>query len=87
MQVSYTASFIRMFGKLPVALQEEAWQKIELFGEEKNHEQLKVHKLGGSLNDWYSFSVNYQTRIIFHFLKTSPKEARLDAIGDHDVYQ
>lgn len=87
MQVSYTASFIRMFGKLPIALQEEAWEKIELFSEEKNHTHLKVHKLGGRLEGWFSFSVNYQTRIIFHYLKASPKEARLDAIGDHDVYR
>lgn len=76
-----------MLEKLSVELQEESLEKIELFGEEENHLRLKVHKLEGDLHGWYSFSVNYKTRIIFHYLKTSPKEARLDAIGDHDVYR
>lgn len=87
MVVSYTAAFIRMLAKLSPALREEALEKIELFREEKNHETLKVHKLSGALKGRYSFSVNYKTRIVFNFTKTSPKEARLDAIGDHDIYR
>jgi plasmid maintenance system killer protein len=75
-----------MFGKLPAALQEEAWEKIKQFRDERSHSLLKVHKLQGALSGWYSFSVNYHVRIIFHYLKTSPKEARLDAIGDHNIY-
>lgn len=86
MEVSYTPSFVRMLKSLPAALQEEAIEKIERFRHPKNHEQLKVHKLSGRLQGRYSFSVNYKTRIVFSYLRGIPKEARLDAIGDHDLY-
>ena len=86
MEVSYTPSFVRALNKLPPELQEEALEKIDLFRDQKNHKQLKVHKLSGRLKGRYSFSVNYKTRVVFNYLQTNPKEARLDAIGDHDVY-
>ena len=86
MEISYTPSFVRRLKSLPEDLREEALEKIELFRNPKNHELLKVHKLRGSLKGRYRFSVNYKTRIVFNYLDTVPKEARLDAIGDHDVY-
>ena len=87
MVVSYTAAFIRMFAKLPQILQEEALEKIEVFRDEAHHHQLKVHKLSGRLKDRWSFSVNYQIRIVFTFVNANPKEEQLHAIGDHDVYR
>ena len=86
MNLSYTPSFVRLLKSLPDALIEEALEKIEQFRDSKNHEQLKVHKLSGRLKERYAFSVNYKIRIVFSYLKTKPKEARLHAIGDHDVY-
>ena len=86
MEVSYTPSFLRVFKTLPQALQEEAIEKIDLFQDPKNHPGLKVHKLKGKLSGRYSFSVNYQTRIVFCYLNVKPKEALCLAIGDHDVY-
>ena len=65
---------------------EEALEKIELFRDSKNHENLKVHKLRGRLKEGYSFSVNYKIRIVFTYIDSKPKEAQLHAIGDHDVY-
>lgn len=87
MEVAYTPSFIRQLGTLSPELKEEVLEKIELFREPINHQQLKVHKLTGRLKGRYSFSVNYKTRIVFRYLKTKPKEALLTAIGDHDVYK
>jgi addiction module RelE/StbE family toxin len=85
MKIAYTPQFIRMFRKLESALQEEAVEKIELFEENPNHLQLKAHKLKGRLKNRYSFSVNYQTRIIYTLL--SKNEVAFLAIGDHDVYK
>lgn len=65
---------------------EEALEKIELFRDPKNHVNLKVHKLKGRLNEGYSFSVNYKTRIVFTYTNKKPKGVELHAIGDHDVY-
>lgn len=86
MEVSYSPKFIRRLKSLPPALQEEAMEKIDLFHDEANHLTLKVHKLRGRLEDCYSFSVNYQTRIIFIFLTSESKEAYLLTIGSHSIY-
>jgi mRNA-degrading endonuclease YafQ of YafQ-DinJ toxin-antitoxin module len=74
-----------MLRKLERPLQEEVVEKIELFESDPTHSQLKVHKLKGKLKNRYSFSVNYQTRIIYRQLSRS--EVAFLAIGDHDVYK
>lgn len=76
-----------MLRGLPNALQCEAKEKILLFRDPANHLQLKVHKLKGRLKTRYSFSVNYDTRIVFRYLDTKPREALLLAVGDHDIYK
>jgi mRNA-degrading endonuclease YafQ of YafQ-DinJ toxin-antitoxin module len=85
MKVYFKPTFIRKFKQLEMALRDEAMEKIELFKDEKNHKQLKVHKLQGALSGRYSFSVNYKTRIVFSYL--SKNEAVLLTVGDHDVYK
>lgn len=87
MQVAYTPTFLRMLKVLPSDLQEEAIEKIESFHDPKNHRQLKVHQLKGRLAGKYSFSINYQTRIVFQFAKTGKQTAILLAIGNHEVYR
>ncbi|MBL7045783.1 MAG: type II toxin-antitoxin system RelE/ParE family toxin [Parcubacteria group bacterium] len=87
MQVHYKPSFLRALKKLPKALKEEAIEKIELFKDPKNHQQLKAHKLKGVFKKHYGFSVNYQYRILFLYLDKNKEEAVLLAIGDHDVYK
>lgn len=85
MEVQFTPSFIRQLKKLPKALQQEAVEKINLFKQDPQHAMLKTHKLKGKLKDRYSFSVNYQTRIVFRHLNKNT--AVLLAVGDHDVYK
>lgn len=85
MNIGYTPQFLRMFRKLERALQEEATEKIVLFAKDPNHSQLKAHKLKGRLKDRCSFSVNYQTRIVY--VPLSKIEVAFLAIGDHDRYK
>lgn len=84
MKIFFKPTFVRQFKQLDLGLQEEATEKIELFKDKKNHKQLKAHQLHGRLVGWYSFSVNYKTRIVFSYLEKN--EAVLLAIGDHTVY-
>lgn len=86
MEISYTSAFVRMLKSMPSALIEEALEKIELFRDPANHDRLKVHKLGGRLSGRYGFSINYRIRVVFGYSDSTPKEAILHAIGDHDVY-
>ena len=85
MNIAYTPQFLRMLRKLELSLQEEAIEKIELFENDPTHSHLKAHKLKGKLKNRYSFSVNYQTRIVYIYL--SKNEVAFLAIGDHDVYK
>lgn len=83
--VVYKPTFVRSLGKFEPELQEEVFEKIELFKKRSNHKALKVHKLKGGLMGRYSFSVNYKVRIVFRYL--SKDEAVLLIVGDHDVYK
>jgi plasmid maintenance system killer protein len=85
MRIGYKPTFIKQYVNLENSLRAEVKEKIELFRDEKNHKQLKIHKLKGKLSRHYSFSVNYKYRIVFIY--QSKSEAVLLAIGDHDVYK
>ena len=84
-RVNFKPSFLRQFNILETDLRDEVAEKVELFKDKRNHKQLKVHKLKGRLKGRYSFSVNYQTRIVFVYEKKD--EAVLLAVGSHDVYK
>jgi plasmid maintenance system killer protein len=83
--IIFLPTFVKLFNKLESDLQSEVLEKIDLFKNPRNHEQLKVHKLHGKLKNRYSFYVNYKFRIIFTYV--SKKEAVLLTVGDHEVYK
>ena len=83
--VHYTPSFIKQVQSLPADIQDEAFEKVDLFKERQNHLTLKVHKLNGRLAGRLSFSVNYRIRIIFTWINKDT--ALLHVIGDNDVYK
>ena len=85
MDVFYTHNFIKKLNSLPFDLQGEIVEKISLFKDRKNHKNLRVHKLHGSLADRFSFYVNYKVRIVFQYLDKN--SALLLAVGDHDIYK
>jgi addiction module RelE/StbE family toxin len=85
LEVSYKPTFLRQLKKLDVATRGKALTAIGLFKNLKNHKKLRVHKLHGDLSHVYSFSINFNTRIIFEYV--SKKEVTLLLIGDHTIYQ
>ncbi|HEY4495657.1 MAG TPA: type II toxin-antitoxin system mRNA interferase toxin, RelE/StbE family [Candidatus Paceibacterota bacterium] len=84
-KIVYAPRFVRDLDKLERDLQEEALEKIKSFYNFRNHKQLKVHKLHGPLKNRYSFSINYDYRIVFIFLSKS--KAVFLSIGNHDIYK
>lgn len=85
MQVSLSPRFRRRFRKLPLALREEAYEKLLQFEYPENHASLRVHKLKGKFDGAWSFSVNYRYRIVFEWEKKGESAVAL-TIGDHTVY-
>lgn len=81
--IFYTPNFIRRYKHLDPVLQGEVKDKIESFRTIKNHLILKVHKLKGSLDNTYAFSVNFKVRVIFEYQKNK-KNVNLLYVGSHD---
>jgi mRNA-degrading endonuclease YafQ of YafQ-DinJ toxin-antitoxin module len=85
LNIIYSEKFVAQFERIPSKKQEIAIKKIDVFRNNPKHPSLKAHKLHGVLKEFFSFSVDHETRIIFeyggkntvHFLK----------IGDHEVYR
>ena len=84
LELIYAPVFVREFKKLQVNLQDEVLEKIELFKNSSNHRRLKVHKLKGPLKDCYSFSVNYNFRVVFSY--DSKNKVNILTVGDHSIY-
>ena len=87
--IVYSPNFVKKFKKIKKknqALASEIIEKIELFKDEKNHKQLKVHATKGRLRGYHAFSVNYKDRILFKYLNKK-SEAYFITFGDHSIYQ
>lgn len=57
---------------------------MELFINDPFEAKLKTHKLSGKLKDLWSFSIEYDLRVVFFFTKDKPKRAVFVDIGTHD---
>jgi addiction module RelE/StbE family toxin len=84
MKVAYQKCFIRQLKKLPLDLQEEIFNKVDLFIADHKNPILKTHKLHGKLKNYWAFRVSYSYRIIFEIIGD---EATFIEIGNHDLYR
>jgi mRNA-degrading endonuclease YafQ of YafQ-DinJ toxin-antitoxin module len=84
-EIAFTASFLktlkRKFRKNP-ALEKRFWERVDIFRRDPHDPRLKTHKLSGSMKDWWSFSVDYDVRVIVLF--SEPNKAVFADIGTHD---
>jgi mRNA-degrading endonuclease YafQ of YafQ-DinJ toxin-antitoxin module len=84
-EISFSSSFKRAFKKRikgNVDLEAKFWQKLEQFTVDPFDPGLKTHKLSGKLKEFWSFSVDYDERVLFYF--TEDEKAVLVDIGSHD---
>ena len=83
--VKYSPSFFKALRKFPKSQLKFLAKKEEIFLENPFDPRLKTHKLKGELSDFYSFSISYHWRIVFHF--ESENIIIFDTIGTHEVYK
>jgi len=84
-EVSFSSSFKRAFKKQIKNngdIEKRFWGKLEQFTSNPFHPNLKTHKLSGKLKEFWSFSLDYNQRILFYF--TEEGKAILVDIGSHD---
>ena len=86
MEVSFSSSFKKAFKKRIKSTESEGdfWLRLDLFITDPFNLKLKTHKLSGKLKDMWSFSLEYDLRVVFYFTKDKPKKVVLVDIGTHD---
>ena len=85
MIILYIPRFVRQYKKLPREIKDQAKNKESIFRQNPFDPQLKTHKLKGSFEGYWSFSITQKYRIIFEF--QDENVIRFYSIGDHDIYQ
>jgi len=84
MKIIFSPSFAKKYKKLPEQIKDLAEKKFELFVIDPFDSQLKTHKLHGSLDDLYAFSINQKYRIVFDF--QDKHSVTFHFVGSHDIY-
>jgi len=59
------------------------WEVVSIFIADPFDRRLRTHKLTGDLNNLWSFSVDYDFRIVFFFSEPHTKAVFVD-LGTHD---
>jgi mRNA-degrading endonuclease YafQ of YafQ-DinJ toxin-antitoxin module len=57
---------------------------LELFIYDPFDSKLKTHKLSGKLKRLWSFSIEYDLRVVFFFTDEKPRKAIFVDLGTHD---
>ena len=84
-EIAFYPSFIKNFKKRTKnnrILLERFAEKLNIFKNDPFDPRLKTHKLTGELKDLYSFSIDYELRIIFCFYESN--KVIFTDIGTHD---
>ena len=84
-KIKVTRQFKRKYIKLPMEIKILAEKQEKILIQNPFDERLKTHKLKGKFSKFWSFSVNYQYRIIFTF--EGNKIIYYHSVGNHSVYK
>lgn len=84
-KIIYSPRFNREYKKLPNKIKNLIEEKEQIFCKDPFNKKLKAHKLSGKFKGLWSFSVDYQYRIIFEF--TNKSVIYLHSVGTHRIYQ
>lgn len=85
MEIIYSSGFVKEYRRLPIKIRLLAEKKEKIFLTDPYTRSLKDHALTGKLLGRWSFSVNYQYRILFRFVDR--QTVWFIDIGTHDIYK
>ncbi len=85
MKIYYSSKFAKEYKRLPKTVKIAAERKEAIFRKDLFDPQLKTHKLTGKLKEYYSFSIDYQYRIIFELIKKDI--VWFHSVGTHEIYK
>lgn len=84
MKIYYSSKFENEYRKLSKKVKLLAEKKEKLFRKDPFTSSLKTHKLTGKLKNYWSFSIDFQYRIIFEF--ADEENIWFHSVGTHDIY-
>jgi addiction module RelE/StbE family toxin len=85
MKIIYSSKFAKEYKRLPLKIKKTAEKKEDIFRKNPFESSLRTHKLTGKLKEYYSFSIDYQYRIIFEFVKKNI--IWFHSVGTHEIYK
>ena len=86
LEIAVTDTFVRLYQKLPAAVQKKASAKTQLFRQHPFHPSLRTKKLEPHFENVWSFRIGRDHRIKFRFLDTH--RVHFLFIGDRkDIYR
>ena len=88
-EVIFTASYTKLaekWIKQHPDLKNKYYKTLELLEINPHHDSLRLHKLKGTISEFYSISIDIKNRIIIDFIIENNQIILLD-IGDHSVYR
>lgn len=85
MKIIYSAQFLKDYKRIDDKTKDKAEEKEKIFRKNPFNPRLKTHKLSGRLSSLWSFSIDYDCRIIFEF--KSETIIIFHAIGGHSIYK
>jgi len=87
-EIAFSSSFKRAFKKRiqsNTSLEAHFWERTAIFQKDPFDPRLRTHKLSGQLKDLWSFSIEYDVRVIFSFV--DDRRVSFVDIGTHkEVY-
>ncbi len=69
-EIAFSPSFKKAFRKKIKGqpdLETKFWQRAEIFIQNPFDERLRTHKLSGKLRELWSFTIEYDMRVVFYF--------------------
>jgi len=85
MNIYYSPKFAKEYKRLPDKIKHKAETVEEIFRADPFDHRLKTHKLSGKLNQFWSFSINHQYRIVFQI--ASKNTIWFLSVGTHQIYR
>jgi mRNA-degrading endonuclease YafQ of YafQ-DinJ toxin-antitoxin module len=84
-EITFYPAFLKAYKKkikYNSFLKDKFIERFEIFRNNPFDARLKTHKLTGDLKDLYSFSIDYDNRVIFSFF--TDNKVIFEDIGNHD---
>jgi len=85
MNIYYSTKFAKEYKRLPLPIKVIAEKKESFFRKNPFDTRLKTHKLTGKLKDFWAFSIDRKTRIIFEFINENT--IHFHSVGSHQIYR